>query len=266
MGDGQMPDADEGGARNDGGNGRPGSEEKSEGAPATASTPTATPRVLNDEALADIQRLSGVKYAVPLVSFSSFARFNDRTRRLSISGAPTTIEDFPTFNKFLAGGRFTSDAAPEAIVSEDFLRQFTPQAARDRRFRRGNVGVLARPSAPIKTDDERAKDASQVIGKEIVLLTLRAANASPTSVFGIPLVSSSSPVADPSNDPRFERHVFHIVGVIPSERGPNLNALVMGNSQMMVPLPQAKRFRESNRDQLAQMSQGADRRIRLSDR
>jgi len=270
MNEGQMTaDAGEGGARDE--SGRAGQEEKSATPPSTVSTPTATPRVLNDEALADIQRLNGVRYVVPLVSFSSFARFNDRTRRLSISGAPTAIEDFPAFNKFLAGGRFTSDGALEAIVSEDCLRQFNSQV---RRGRRGNIGVAARlpegdrpgvaaraggagarSSLAIKTEEERAKEASEVIGKEIVLLTLRPANAAPTSVFGIPLLNSSVSVADPSNDPRFERHVFHIVGVIPSERGPNLNSLVMGGAQMMVPLPLAKRFREANRDPLSQMSQ-----------
>jgi ABC-type antimicrobial peptide transport system permease subunit len=198
---------------------------------------------------------------LPLISFSSFVRFNDHTRRLPISGAPAAIEDYPAFSKFLAGGRFSSDDAQEVIVTEDCLRQFSAEWARERRTRRNNAGRITRPSAPPKTEEERAREASEVIGKEITLLTLRTANAAPSSVFGIPLLMPSAPAAgqaaDASNDERFERHAFRIVGVLPSERGPggpNIN-FMMPNSQMIVPIEQARRFREANRDPMSQMSQ-----------
>src|SRR5207253_241652 len=178
-------------------------------------------------------------------------RFNNHTRRLNISGAPAKIEDYSAFNKFLAGGRFSSDDAPEAIVTEDCLQQFSAEAARGRRIflgTRNRGGVINNPGGPprsiasVKSDEERAKEASQAIGQEIVLLTLRATNAAPTSVFGIPLVTSSASAAvapsDVSNDARFEQHAFRIVGVLPSERGPNFNLSFL-TPQMMVPMQQA---------------------------
>src|SRR5262249_46231442 len=53
--------------------------------------PTGTPqrprRVLDDETLAEIRRLEGVRFVAPIVSFNCYTRFNDRTRFQFIAGA-----------------------------------------------------------------------------------------------------------------------------------------------------------------------------------
>ena len=52
---------------------------------------------------------------------------------------------------------------------------------------------------------------------------------------------------DVTNDQRFVRHSFRIVGVL-SEGGIDINRLT--DTDMYVPVDQARRFREANRDPL----------------
>jgi len=217
-------------------------------------------RPLDDKAIADIQQISGVKYVIPTVAFGGFARFNDRTRQLGVVGAPSNVEDYSGFAKFLAGGKFNSDDVAEAVLTENCVNQFnsdqpasrTREAAPLRRQRRG---------FPVfKTDEQREQEAKEVIGKEIVILTLRQGvnvqsiiPAASTAAQGRNPNASTEP-ADIFNDPRFERHVFKIVGVVASDRGPNLN-IGAGQVQMMIPMQQAKRFRKESADVMSQMTQ-----------
>ncbi len=213
-------------------------------------------RVLNDETIAEIRKMEGVKYALPLVGLTTFVRFNDRVRRMWVGGAPARMEEIPRFKKFLAGGAFSGEDVPETIVDEDFLAGFSAKWYQDRRAGRNRNEGPFRPD-PTKSEAERAEDARQVIGKEIVLLTPRSRGAEPKSVFGIPIISpldgeiSAGPQTE--DDQRFERHVFRIVGVLPSEGG--FKVTPFDSARFVIPMVWVERFRESNLDPMEQLGE-----------
>lgn len=230
-------------------------EDEKDASPSPSPSPTASPspspeprRLLDDEALAEIEKIPGVKYAAPQVNFSSYLRFENRTRRRSLGGAPANTERIPGFKKFLAGQGFSSDDAEEMIVTETFAEGFTQPRRQQRR------GPFAGMEKPEKSEEERATEAQKLIGKEITLLTLKGSEVAASSVFGIPLMSAPEEQKPASNlDEKFERHVFKIVGVLPNEqRGFNPFG---GGANLLVPIEQAKRFAETNRDTMSQMGE-----------
>ena|GEM_PF-239028 len=213
-------------------------------------------RVLNDETIAEIQKLKGVKYALPMVSFGTFVRFNDRVKYIWIGGAPAHVEDISRFNVFLAGHPFSSDDAREVIIDEDFLALFSAKWYQDRRAGKPrNDGPWRK--GPTKSEAERAADAQQVIGKDLVLLTPHSNEDAPTSIFGIPILAQPEteiePGPDAENDRRFEQHRFRIVGVLPSEEGFRVTPLA--NARMIVPLEVAKHFQQTNRNPIERIGE-----------
>src|SRR5262249_23216779 len=110
-------------------------------------------------------------------------------------------------------------------------------------------------SAPSATDQERVALAERALGAEVVLITLRSSSPEASSVFGIPLLNQEvgSGDADIANDPRFVRHSFRIVGVLPTESGIDINRLT--DTDMYVPVDRARSFREANRDPFEQMGE-----------
>ncbi|HKX26096.1 MAG TPA: FtsX-like permease family protein [Blastocatellia bacterium] len=217
--------------------------------------PTLSRRVLDDETITELQRIKGVRYALPIVSFNCYARYNERVRRLYIVGLPAHLEDNPRFRKFLAGQTFSSDDAQEVVVSEDLLAAFSAKAYQQRRAGRRRSEGPWRPLAT-RSEEERAADAQKVIGQEIVLMTPPAAESEPSSVFGIPILKAASPEPGPNpelNGQQFDQHRFRIVGVLPSEGEFNINALL--NTKIAVPMEVAKRFRETNQDPMERLGE-----------
>jgi putative ABC transport system permease protein len=222
-------------------------------APSPSHSPSATPeqrRLLDDEAIAELEKIPGVKYAVPQINFSCYLRFENRTRRRTLGGAFANTERIPGFKKFLAGQGFSSDDAEEIIVTEGFAEGFTQPR---RQIRRGPFAAMEKPE---KSDAERLAAAQPLIGKEVMLLTLKGSEVAPSSVFGIPLMNAptqedKSPAT--KLDEKFDRHVFKIVGVLPNEqRGFNPFG---GTANLMVPVEQAKRFAETNEDTMSQIGE-----------
>jgi putative ABC transport system permease protein len=219
--------------------------------PANAASPTPTPesrrprRALDDTAIAEIQRLDGVRFAAPIVRFDCYVRFNERTRSQSILGALT--ENDPRLKTFLAGRGFSSDGASELVVSENFLNSFSAEAFRRRRNRRGGPSGGPFQPASEKSEEERRREAEAAIGKEIFLLSLPVADAAPDSIFGIPLLTPApapSPTQNGPDERRFERRTFRITGVLKSESGINLNP--MSSANLFAPMLQAKQLRLAN--------------------
>ncbi len=226
--------------------------------PETGASPEATPdtrrRILDDTAIAELSGMTGVRYALPAVIFQSYVRYDDKTERHRIGGALSAIDYNPRFKKFLAGNAFSSDSATEVIVTENFLNRFGVR--RDRRGRRGGPGGGSGPFTPAipKTEEQRRSEANQVLGRDVILLTLPATpsgqSIEPASVFGIPL-SLLEGVDDGGPDGSFQKHSFRIVGVLETETGINLDQFM--RSEIYVPIEQARRFREANRDPVERM-------------
>lgn len=211
-------------------------------------------RMLNDEAIAEIQKLEGVRFASPIVNFSAYIRFNDRTRYQLIAGA--TAGNDPRFKTFLAGQGFAGENSDEVIIKENFLTAFTTEAFRKRRNIRGNSNSGPFQTVPSKSDEERQRDAQTVIGKEIMLLSMREEGDNGGSIFGIPLMNlpgelSQSAANEQPDDSRFERRILRIVGVLKNDGGVNFSPF--GNADLYVPIEQAKRLRLANLSPMERM-------------
>src|SRR5215470_12100636 len=249
-----MRDQGQDGAANDNGAGES-KGEKSEGAASATPEPSPTPtRMLDDAAITELEGLSGVRYVVPNFSFSNYVRFEGRTRRAFIGGAPQSIEYNPRFKKFLAGHHFSGDNAREVVVTERFISwvRSKKRINGDRRRRPGGPFQMA----PNKSEEERAREANGILGKEIVLLTLRGQDSAPSSVFGIPIinVSSNENGESPSEfGEQYEERTYRIVGVLKAEDGFDINNFM--ETDMFIPLDQAKEFRDANRDPLSRIGE-----------
>jgi ABC-type lipoprotein release transport system permease subunit len=223
-----------------------------------APTPIVT-RLIDDAAITELQSIKGVRYAVPNFTFGTYIQFEGRTRQAVIGGAPISIDYNPRFKNFLAGSHLSNEEAQEAVVTERFISwvQKRPSEAFDRR---------RRPKAPFqqttsnKIDERRLQAAEEVIGKELILLTVPDKEAAPTSVFGIPLITALAGGA--ANSPEttaeataegFERRVYRIVGVLKTQDGFDINNFF--HSDMFIPLGQARQYREANRGPMERMGE-----------
>lgn len=229
--------------------------------PAAASaTPQRPRRALDDDAIAEIKMLDGVKFAAPIVTFNCYTRFNDRTRFQTIAGAAPGAD--PRFKNFLAGGGFNEENASEAVVNENFANAFSAEAFRRRRNRRGGPsggGTGPFQTVSTKTEEERQREAQAVLGKEITLLSLPGTdNAQGGSIFGIPLINpspggSTSAANGQNDDSRYEKRTFRIVGVLKNEGGVNFSPF--GNANFYLPMEQAKQLREANLSPMERMGE-----------
>ena len=196
-------------------------------------------RPLDDKAIAEIEAIAGVDYVLPRVTFSAFVQYDGKTRQLGLAGAPLNPAHLPGTGKLLAGQPFSSDYARELIVTENFTRLFARAASR-----RPPNSPFA-PPGPELDEAERAKAASLLLGRDVVLLTLRA--GAPAEV--VAAAGDPNPV-----DARFERQVFKIVGVVPNlPAGAMFDRMIAGSSDLMVPMGQARLFRQVNSDPLSRL-------------
>src|SRR5262252_9259719 len=251
-----MRDPSQDGAANDNGAGESNGE-KSAGAASATPEPSPTPtRMLDDAAIAELEGLSGVRYVVPNFSFSNYVRFEGRTRRAFIGGAPQSIEYNPRFKKFLAGHHFSSDSAREVVVTERFISWVRSKKKPDGNRRRRPGGPFQ--LAPTRSEEERAREANGVLGGEVVLLVPRERNSAPSSVFGIPIIDISSNEnenGDSSSEfgDQYEERAYRIVGVLKAEDGFDINNFM--ETDMFIPLDQAKEFRDASRDPMSRIGE-----------
>jgi putative ABC transport system permease protein len=228
---------------------------KSEGTASATPEPSPTPtRMLDDTAIAELQGLSGVRYVLPNFSFSNYVRFEGRTRRAFTGGAPQSIEYNPRFKKFLAGHHFTAAAAREVVVTERFISWVRSKNKPNGNRRRKPGGPFQ--MAPTRSEAERAREANEILGKEIVFLIPREQNAPPSAVFGIPIIdASSSENGDFASEfgAQYEERVYRIVGVLKAEDGFDINNFM--EIDMFIPLDQAKEFRDVNLDPMSRIGE-----------
>jgi ABC-type antimicrobial peptide transport system permease subunit len=249
-----MQDQSQDGASNDNGAGESNGE-KSDGDASSTPEPTPAPtRMLDDTAIAELQGLDGIRYVLPNFSFSSYVRFEGRTRRAFIGGAPQSIDYNPRFKKFLAGHHFTGEGALEVVVTERFISWVRSKKKPNGNRRRRPGGPFQ--IAPTRSEEERAREANGILGGEIVFMIPREQNAAPSSVFGIPIIDVSlNENGDSSSEfgEQYEERVYRIVGVLKAEDGFDINNFM--ETDMFVPLNQAREFREANRDPMSRIGE-----------
>jgi putative ABC transport system permease protein len=244
----QSPDE----AANDSGAGESNGE-KSDGAASPRPEPAPT-RMLDDDAIAELQSISGVRYVLPNFSFSSYVRFEGRTRRAFIGGAPQSIEYNPRFKKFLAGHHFISAAAREVVVTERFISWVRSKNKPNGNRRRKPGGPFQ--MAPTRSEEERAREAKGILGEEVVLLVPREQSAAPSAVFGIPIIDAApGENGDSASEfgAQYEERAYRVVGVLKAEDGFDINNFM--ETDMFIPLDQAKEFRDSNRDPMSRIGE-----------
>src|SRR5918911_4884602 len=80
-------------------------------------------RVLDDAALAEIARIPGVEAVEPTVQFTAYVRANKRTQPQSVGGA-LVPNPASRFKGYAAGRMISGPQADEAVVDEQFVRDF----------------------------------------------------------------------------------------------------------------------------------------------
>ena len=237
--------------------GRDGRDE--ENGAATAPPPA---RLLDEAALAELRAIPGVRYVQPQIIYQGIVRFDGRTRRIGIGGAPQTPEELeynPRFTDLLAGRHLqpapatpAGAAAPgEIVITERFLANMRRKPGSPRQG-----GGPFRP-APLKSEDERRREAAEVIGQELTLLTLPGAPANDDnqSVFGIPLPGDARPAtaANTPNTQGYQERVYRIVGVL--RTGDGIDFMPGGNALVWLPFAEVEQLRELQGDPLRQLGE-----------
>ena len=163
---------------------------------------SATGRVLDDAAIAEIAALPGVSAVEPSVNFVAYVRANERVQTRSVGGASVPAVS-TRFKTFAAGRMIASPDAAEAVVDDSFLKAFGYEKPEDAVGQ--TLEVLTDERAETKDEDGGAKDdAAQGAGRD----------DGPLSFFGLPLEGGAGEEGDQSN---LSARAFKVVGVLKSE-------------------------------------------------
>lgn len=183
-------------------------------------------KILDDAAINEIAKIPGVASVEPTVFFSAYVRSNNRAQVQGIGGAlvpnPAT-----RFKEFVAGKMISAPDAGEAVVDEEFVRDFgyaKPADAIDK-----TIDFLAPPEKGTDEEDE-----------------------SP-NFFGIPLEDEGEKTV-PAD--ALVARSFRIVGVLKSEdeSGRRRFRGLMPSAGIYISLPDARAWRETHRDSLSQVA------------
>jgi len=172
-------------------------------------------RILDDAAIAEIEKIPGVAYVEPDIGFTAFVRSNGRVLPLSVAGVsvPTLSS---RFKDFAAGKMLTQPDGDEAIVGEVFTETFGFQKPEDA------VGqTMEFLTTPDKKDS--GSPSAGAAGDE---------EQSGLSFFGIPLEDENNGAGENTVVAR----TFRISGVLkaePKDQGP---AGLMSNASIYIPV------------------------------
>jgi putative ABC transport system permease protein len=179
--------------------------------------------LLDDAAIAAIQKLPGVVAVEPSVTFTAFQRANGRAKQLSVAGA---IVPNPSqrFKIFAAGGMFTAPDAAEAVLDYKTLSEFGFRKPEDA------IGQELEFLAP----DEKAADSK--------------VEEPPPNFMGIPL-----DIEDDAAGVAVAR-AFKIVGVTAKPENTAGRIRGFGGSEVYLPLQTARQWRSEHRDEMSEIA------------
>ena len=197
-------------------------------------------RMLDEKAVAEIEKMPGVLYVQPRIGFDAVVQMEKRTRQIAFSGAPMELSRLPGHGTLLAGTGFSNDFAREIVVSENMMNTFTAPPRKASPAPSPTTPPVPEPRKKGATEAERKQAAELVLGKEVVLLTLREQPGAPGDA--------------PEN--RYEKNVFKIVGVLKAEESHGIfEQMVFGRGGAFVPQGTARLYHKLNGDSLSKLGE-----------
>lgn len=204
----------------------------------TDKTPT---RILDDAAIAEIQKIPGVAYIEPDIAFTAYVRCNGKVAPQSVAGA--SVPNYSSrFKTFAAGQMLTRMDANEVVVSEVFTE----------------TCGYAKPGDAIGQTIEflttRAEERDQSAPKDKSKNDEAAEDEGGFSFFGLPLEDDNQ--GAPPNT--VAARTFRIAGVLGQEKregaaqgGP---MGLMFNSSLYIPLPAARDWARKHRNPMGEVA------------
>ncbi|HEV8588628.1 MAG TPA: FtsX-like permease family protein [Pyrinomonadaceae bacterium] len=201
-------------------------------------TNQAPTRILDDDAVAEIQKIPGVAYVEPDISFNVYVRCNGRVAPQSVAGAsvPNASSRFKTF---AAGKMITSMDADEAVI-DDVVAETCGYAKPVDAI--GQTIEFLTTRGETDNQNESAKAEADQSEEDTGL-----------SFFGLPLEENDSPPAN-----KIAARTLRIAGVLGREKregaaqgGPT--GLMM-NAQIYVPLPVARDWARTHRNPMSEVA------------
>jgi ABC-type antimicrobial peptide transport system permease subunit len=185
-------------------------------------------RILDEAAIAEIEKIPGVAYVEPAIAFNTFMRSNGRVLTQVVAGASIPNES-SRFKEFVAGSMIGSADASDAVVTEQLARDFGYANPSDALGK--NLEFLAPP--------EKKKN-----GEE---------SGSGASIFGIPLEDEEP--AGTGEDALVARS-FRIVGVLKETKGGQQGGIrgLMANANVFVPLKAARSWTMEYRNPMTEVA------------
>lgn len=192
-------------------------------------------RILDDAAIAEIEKIPGVAYVQPSMTLWVYTRANGHVRFEPAAGA-TVPNSAARFKSFLAGGMISSAAADEAVVSDTFTEDFGFAKPEDAIGQ--TIEFLAPPQPREKKESKEAETED-----------------GPANFFGIPLDAEDNAGSAASE---LMARQFRIVGVLSNavKEGPGQGGMMglMPAAAIYIPLPAARQWALDHRGPLSQVA------------
>lgn len=200
----------------------------------------AATRVLDDAALAEIARIPEVAYVEPSVFFPVYMRSNNRVLTQTVGGAMIPNAS-ARFKNFVAGAMPDAGNADEAIVNEQWARDFNYAKPQDAI---GKTLEFLAPPSPRKNNKQSAAEKNE--------------EDSSASFFGLPL-DEDAPENKSKADDNLVARTFRIVGVLGKETkgspsGGNGFRGLTTDANVYLPLPAAIAWKRAHRSQMDEVA------------
>jgi putative ABC transport system permease protein len=191
-------------------------------------------RTLDDAAIAELSKIPGVAYVEPSLLVFTYVRANGHSQIESIGGASVPNAS-SRFKEFVAGQMISSPNADEAVVNENFVRDFGFEKPADAIGK--SIEFLAAPNESAK-ESPGQKNAEEDM----------------PNFFGLPLDEDTSAEAG-TNELVAKR--FRIVGVLNPEvkEGAGQGGIrgLLPGARIYIPLPAARQWSIEHRGPMSQL-------------
>jgi putative ABC transport system permease protein len=185
-------------------------------------------KIIDDAALAELGKIPGVASVEPAIFINVYVRSNNHVQVQNIGGA--LVPNAATrFKEFVAGNMISTPDAGEAVVDQEFARNFGYAKPADAI---GKTVDLLSPPEKGKGEEEESPN-----------------------FFGIPLEEEAGKDETAPADALVAR-TYHIVGVLKSEdeNGQRRFRGLMPTAGMYISLKDARSWRETHRDTLSEVA------------